>query len=260
MNLHFGTPTSIKSFADAVPLYGTKEFESATRSTVPMLSLLMHAPDLFNEIVRRLDYPYNYDLFLEYTVRPPKGRGKASHTDVMLKSGSHALAIEGKWTEPMYETVAHWLKDGKDQVNRTLVLEGWLSLLQRRTTKPLRAGDFHPSIYQMVHRAASAATAAVPTLAYFLFKLSQDDRAAKPDEIFDKLADLWDRLGSPANFPFHVVEIEAKSLDAYEPLRLLPKGDEATSEAVCVALQDSRPLFDFGGYRVRQAGLVGAGA
>jgi hypothetical protein len=59
MNLHFGNPTSIKSVADAVPLYGTKEFESATRSTVPMLSLLMHAPDLFNEIVRRLGFPDN---------------------------------------------------------------------------------------------------------------------------------------------------------------------------------------------------------
>src|SRR5438046_1368623 len=106
MNLHFGTPAAIKSVAEAVPLYGGKEFESATRSTVPMLTLLMHATDLFDEIVRRLGFPGDYDLFLEYTVRPPKGRGKASHTDVMLKSGNHALAIEGKWTEPMYETVA----------------------------------------------------------------------------------------------------------------------------------------------------------
>jgi len=129
-----------------------------------MLSLLMHAPDLFNESVRRLGFPDNYDLFLEYTVRPPKGRGKASHTDVMLRSGTHALGIEGKWTEPMYETVARWLKGGKDQANRATVLEGWLTLLQRRTTKPLQAEDFHPTIYQMVHRAAPVATAEVPSL------------------------------------------------------------------------------------------------
>ena len=130
MNLHFGAPNSIKSVADAVPLYVTKEFESDTRSTVPILSMLIHSPDLFNEIVGRLDGLGNYDLFMEYTVRPPKGRGKASHADVMLRSGNHALAVEAKSTEPMYETVAKWLKGGKDRTNRETVLDGWLSLLQ----------------------------------------------------------------------------------------------------------------------------------
>jgi hypothetical protein len=252
MKLHFGTPTTVESIADALPLYSTNEFESATRSTVPMLSLLMHAPDIFSEIVRRLDFPGDYELFLEYTVRPPKGRGKASHTDVMLKSATRALGIEGKWTEPMYPTVVKWLKAGKDQANRLSVLEGWLSLLHRQTQKTLRAADFHSTIYQMLHRAASVATADVPTLAYFLFEPSPDDRAAKPDDIFDKLADLWQRLGVPTTYSFNVVEIQAKPLEAYEPLRRLPKGQEVTAEAICVALQDSRALFDFGSYRVRQ--------
>jgi hypothetical protein len=251
MNIHFGTPNLIKAIADAVALYGEREFESARRSTVPMLALLAHAPGDFKKIVCQLGFPSEFDLFLEYTVRPPKGRGKASHSDVMLKSGAHALAIEAKWTEPMYQTVAKWLKAGKDQANRMAVLEGWLSLLQQRTAKPLQAGDFHPAIYQMVHRAASAATAEMPGLAYFLFKPSPDDRAADPDDVHKKLTDLWDRLGKPSTFPFHVVEIETKPLDAYEPLGLLPKGDEATAEAVCAALQDSKPLFDFTSYRVR---------
>ena len=112
----------------------------------------------------------------------------------------------------------------------------------------------------MVHRAASAATAEVPALAYFLFEPSPDARAAKPDVIFDKLTHLWDRLGRPAKFSFHVVEIEASPLDTYEPLRSLPKGDEATAEAVSAALQDTRPLFHFGGYRVRQVGAAEAEA
>ena len=68
------------------------------------------------------------DLFLEYTVRSPKGES-VSHTDVMLKSGPNALAIEAKWTEPMYKTVGRWLKDGNSRANKETVLEGWLSLL-----------------------------------------------------------------------------------------------------------------------------------
>jgi hypothetical protein len=220
VTLHFGRPDAVKSVADAVPLYGGREFESATRSTVPMLSLLMHAPELFDEIVRQLGFPGDYDLFLEYTVRPPKGRGKASHTDVMLRSGGHALAVEGKWTEPMYESVGKWLKAGRDQPNRT----------------------------------SAAATAVHPHLAYFLFKPSPDDRAARPHDILDKLAALWDRLGRPATFPFSVVEIEANPLDTYEPLRLLPKGEEATADAVSTALQDSKPLFSFTGFKCQRVG------
>jgi hypothetical protein len=254
MTIHFGTPTSIKVIADAVPLYDSKEFESATRSTVPMLTLLMHDLETFNKIVGPLGFSGEYDLFLEYTVGPPMGRGKASHSDVMLKAGKHALAIEGKWTEPMYGNVAKWLKSGKDQANRQAVLEGWLSLLQQRTTKQLLAEEFNSAIYQMVHRAASAATADVPSMAYFLFKPSPDNQAAKPDDIFSQLGNLWNILGRPGAFPFHVVEIEIQPLDAYEPLRGLAKGEEATAEAVCAALLDSKPLFSFKSFKTRMVG------
>ena len=82
-------------------------------------------------------------------------------------------------------------------------------------------------------------------MAYFLFKPSPDNRASKPDEILNKLSVLWDKLGKPATSPFFVVEIETRPLDAYEPLRLLPKGKETTSEVVSAALQDSQPLFAF---------------
>lgn len=250
MKAYFGTPRSVPSVADAVSLYGGKEFESPTRSTIPMLSLLIHAPDLFKEIVQQIGFPAEYDLYLEYTVRPAKGRGKASHTDVMLRSADAALAIEGKWTEPMYDTVGKWLTSGRDPANRTAVLEGWLSLLQRRTSKELCSDDFQSTIYQMLHRAASAATAAQPNLAYFLFKPSPDPRAASTDDVFRKLADLRNQIGRPARFPFHVVEIQTKPLDAHESLGCLAKGDEATSEAVCVALQGAAPLFDFDSFRI----------
>lgn len=254
MTVHFGTPKPIRAISDAVPLYGRGEFESPTRSTIPLLSLLIHSPQTFDAIIRELGFPSEYDMFLEYTVRSPGGRGKASHTDAMLTSGTSALAIEGKWTEPMYETVANWLKSGNNRPNKESVLDGWLSLLRRHTAKPLYAGDFDTAIYQMVHRAASAATAERPHLAYFLFEPSPDKRAASPSEVFGKLTDLWNRLGKPATFLFHLVEIEATPLPAYEAIRLLPKGEESTAEAICAALQASDPLFRFGVYQIQQIG------
>lgn len=256
MSIHFGTPNSIKSIRDAVLLYANSEFESATRSTIPMLTLLKHYPDQFNEIVRKLTFPGDYDLFLEYTVGPFGGLGKPSHTDVMIKSGRHSLAIEGKWTEPMYAAVKHWPKKGATRTpNQNAVLDGWLSVLAKRVGNTLDVSQFDNVIYQMIHRAASASFAGEhPRLAYFLFKPSPYPSAAKPDDIHGKLSDLWNLLGKPTSFPFYVVEIETKPLDAFEKLRLLKKGEEATTEAVCAALQDTKPLFHFGDYRIRRVG------
>src|SRR5207248_1054781 len=91
---------------------GRKEFESATRSTVPMLDLLIHSRPVFDTIISEIGIPSQYDLHLEYTVGPFGGRGKASHTDVMLTSGTESLAIEAKWTEPMYEAIKDWPEKG----------------------------------------------------------------------------------------------------------------------------------------------------
>jgi hypothetical protein len=256
MTIHFGTPKAIKTIADAVTLYANGEFDSATRSTVPMLALLMHAPDVFNNIIREIGFPDDYDLHFEYTVGPFGGRGKASHTDVMLKTDLDSLAIEGKWTEPMYATVKDWPKRGAAKTaNQLAVLQGWLNVFGRQLGKSFDVGAFDEMIYQMIHRAASAAYVGErPRLAYFLFKPSPDPRAAKSDDIFGKLTDLWHLLGKPASFPFYVVEIECKPLEKYEPLRLLVKGEEATTEAVCAALQEPTPLFQFSDYRIRRIG------
>ena len=172
------------------------------------------------------------------------------------------MAIEGKWTEPMYAAVKDWPKKGATKTpNQKAVLEGWLNVLGKRLGKTFDVADFGETIYQMVHRAASAASVGErPRLAYFLFKPSPDKRAAKPDDIFNKLTDLWNRLGKPATFLFHVVEIETIPLEAYGPLRLAVKGKETTADAVRAALLDSRPLFHFGDYRLRRIGVAGAEA
>jgi len=260
VTIHYGTPNPIRSLMDAVPLYPNSEFESATRSTVPMLALLIHAPGVFKQIVKELGFPTEYDLSLEYTVGPFGGRGTPSHTDVMLSSGQDSLAIEGKWTEPMYTTVKEWPKKGLARTtNQTAVLLGWLNVLEKRLGKSFEVEAFGGVVYQMVHRAASAAFVGErPRLAYFVFKPSPDERAATPADVFGKLTDLWHLLGSPTSFPFYLVEIETKPLEAYEPLRLLTKGEDATAEAVSAALQDSKPLFAFAVSNIRKIGEAAA--
>ena len=256
MTIYFGRPEVVRSVSDAILRYGDKEFYSPTRSTVPLLSLLVHAPTVFKGIVTELKMPAEHDLFLEYTVSPREGRGKASHTDVMIKSGSAALAIEAKWTEPMYETVGEWL-GGKTDSNKNRVLNGWLGMLEDRLGGKLYAAHFGDSIYQMVHRAASAADSGEqPRLAYFLFKCSGINNAATTDQIVAQLRSLWFKLGKPMSFPFSVVEINIEPTKAFDDIKALPKGEPATSEAVTAALLSETPLFQFGMPRIQRIGEV----
>lgn len=245
MTIHFGNPKPVQSVSDAVSLYGVKEFDSPTLSTIPMLSLLIHAPTVFDDVIKRIDFPSNHDRYLEYTVAPQYGRGKASHTDLMLKSGQKGLAIEAKWTESMYPTAGKWLGQGNNKSNKTKVLSWWLKLLNDRTGQKLTASDVHDVIYQMIHRAASAATFHRPIVAYFLFKENGKKQGATATAIQKKLSELWVKLGRPKTFPFFVVEIEMTALPPYEAIRTLPKRDETTSDAVMAALQDSKELFKF---------------
>jgi len=75
-------------------MYGGREFQSPTRSTVPLLSWLKHEQPMVSSLLRDIGMPAGCNLHLEYKVQPPKGIGKASHTDLMALSGEFALAVE----------------------------------------------------------------------------------------------------------------------------------------------------------------------
>jgi hypothetical protein len=241
MTIHFGTPKQIKKIADAVPHYGQREFESKTRSTVPMLDMLIHSRPIFDGIVRGMNFPKKCDMYLEYTVGPFGGRGNASHTDLMLIAGKDSLAIEAKWTESMYEKVSRWLSKGDEESdNRSKVLDGWLRKLGKKG-----ATNFGEVVYQMVHRAASAVEAGQQNhkLAYFVFRSSGKQKEGAATAIERELDKLWRLLGSPTAFPFYVVEIEMTEQPAFSELPE-SKGTE-TDHAVRAALQGKEKLFSF---------------
>ncbi len=89
------------------------------------------------------------------------GKGKASMTDLMITSSSHAIAIEAKWTEGKPETIEHWCTSE----NRSKVLKGWFKYINDyigsdvlKIDEFCRYGDIP---YQMVHRIASACKTAM---------------------------------------------------------------------------------------------------
>ncbi len=60
----------------------------------------------------------------------------------------------------------------------------------------------------------------------------------------DDLMNLWKLLGNPITFPFYMSVVQLSPKDAFYSISSLPKGDEATHEAVRDALYNER-LFDF---------------
>jgi len=148
MEFFWGRPQLLPIGA-VVNRYKSTEFTSPTRSTVPLLSLLKDDKPLFKSLLGSMHMPEDSNLCLEYTVKPPKGTGKVSCTDLMVISGGAALAIEAKWTEDRYETVKNWLQKGSGHSNRQTVIDGWLGLLQKHSILPLTPASFSDAVYQI---------------------------------------------------------------------------------------------------------------
>ncbi|MGA3371372.1 MAG: hypothetical protein ABSC48_06370 [Terracidiphilus sp.] len=229
--------------------YDSDEFESSTCSTVPLISLLKHGGKVWSSIVGEFA-GNSCEAHLEYEVKPPQGNSKApSHTDVMLIDGSRAIAIEAKWTEPRYEEVGEWLNKGSGPQNRRKVMNGWVSLLQKHTNKVLKIDDFSKTVYQMVHRAASACTFGNPAMAYLQFSPLPCGSPPDNGQLKNDLKNFYDLLGCPTGFPFFLIEVEAKEKPAFGRIKGLPKGSASTAKTVKNALRDG-PLFDFTGYHL----------
>ncbi len=246
MDLHYDQ-SPCDTVETAVSLYGKREFQSPTRSTVPLLSWLKHEQAAVRSLFQQLGMPANCSMHLEYTVDPPQGRGMASHTDLMVISAPCALAIEAKWTEPRYDTVGKWLTKGENRDNRQAVVTGWLGLLKEHASSELQVEDLKKKdvVYQMVHRAASACKAGTrPKLAYLVFKLSSDPKSTSAQAIKKDLAFLWQQLGSPAGFPFYLIEVKMSLTDSFDKIKELGKRDAGTPGKVKEALLQTR-LFDF---------------
>lgn len=235
----------VDDLSAALLRYPETEFISPTRSTLPLLALLKDAHSNLESLLVGLGMNANSNLHLEYTVKPPKGRGKPSHTDLMVRWQTDTLALEAEWTEPRYPTVAEWANKGRVLDNRERIMRGWLDLLQPHSSRVLNLNDFSAAVYQMVHRAASACyMAKQPRLAYLHFIPDPSGLSATSEQYLSDLKHLKDLMGHPKGFSFYLIDVEIKPTAAFEQIRDLPRDTPETASAVRAALQNG-PLFEF---------------
>jgi hypothetical protein len=229
----------VSSFKELVRSFPRDEFNSPARSTVPHLDYWRSLERKANEFTALLGEPHSsqFDLHFEYRVPVQAGRGKPSHTDLMLLSSELAVAIEAKFTEPPYEKISSWLRK-PPEANREQVLSGWLGLINRQCGVSLTQDQVFDLPYQLVHRTASACAASRPHCRV-VYQIFDPEKQPYYESILSELAKLL-RPGSPG---FSVV------LSPFEPtpryLRLLSDwgaGVPDLAESVATALVSGQLL------------------
>ena len=162
----FHKKTEINSMEQLLKCYGSNEFSSPFRSTIPLLHQLFYNLDTIKQIIPNSE---SYTFELEYETKVQKGKGRASCTDLMVYNQNKAFCIEAKRTEPLYSNVKRWLSEG-DLENRKLVLSGWLELINNRCGTAIQIPDVLDCTYQIIHRFASACNMSGDTeLNYYLY-------------------------------------------------------------------------------------------
>lgn len=246
--------TRLRDLTDLVDCYSNAEFESPFRSTVPLLSLIRDGRAVLQELLTQCGLAANAALHFEFQVPPPKGKGKPSHTDLMICAASGCMAIEAKWTERPYQTVGDWLKTSsvpgsEGEGNRRKVLSGWSSLLQRMATRPITLDDLVNLTYQTVHRAASACyVGTAPQLSYFQFVAPSRGDASMRDKRLTDLRLLDSALGNGNCFPLRLIEIDIQPTPQFDELANLPKGPQTASKVKGALI--SVKLFAFDRMRI----------
>jgi len=230
------------------------------------MSLIKDDLSLFDSIVEECGVRGAHSYHFEYKVTAPGSHGGPSQTDTMIFANDSVLALEAKWTEPRYPNVTKRLEsrivaqraksatpavdsEGRERA----IINMWLALLGTRS-KCLSIEDAGKTIYQMVHRAASAcATTHAPSLVYLHFSPSECGSAAKLDDYRADLEYLHSLVGAPAGYPFYLADLPLVPTRYFSAIRDLKKGTDETDRLVRDAIRLTK-LFEFGKPRIEQIG------
>lgn len=241
--LKFGNKEAA-DFEELVDSFPSAAFGSPRRSTVPLLDFMRSPQDRLRELAHTtgLDLSPPAELSFEYAVPVRKGRGKASFTDLHILTTELSVAVEAKYTEPMYEDVRTWLRNPPKD-NRRLVLEGWLELITQTTGCGLPQRVLLDLPYQLLHRTASACFSARAGQAVIYLVFGKDSAKCYEKPI-RALAEL---LGSDTRMQFHLVECGIDKRSSFGELeKRWKQKDEGIGDAVRTALKNST-LFSFDG-------------
>jgi uncharacterized protein DUF6946 len=233
----------VRSFEELIKELGPDAVASPRRSTVPLVdywrSPEQRLPELWERL--RVRQPGDTEMHFEYKVPVQRGRGKSSFTDLMICAGDVAVAIEAKFTEPRYESVATWL-GGTPTTNRVNVLEGWLCAIEAAAQASIPRDAVGDLPYQLIHRTASVCCVGrrKRIVVYQVFGDSPADYYA------EDLRRFAAAIAAPDRMAFVVLGCACRSTDKYARLeRRWDAGERDLGDDVSKALL-AGALLSFG--------------
>lgn len=259
------TPTD--SVDSLLSKFKGKALQSPMRSTVPLLDMALHAQSHLASIVEKCGAAPESELRFEYEASSGSKSARPSQTDLMVLGNSRAVAVEAKWTEPRYESVARRLLRrtelrkkypsveslALDREHQEAEVRAWLSRLQPLAYESLTTAGMADVVYQMIHRAASAvATGLSPSLLYLHFEDTEIRYGASTGTYKTDLADLHKKLGRPSGFRFYVATQPIQRTAAFRTIEGLSRTQSSTRAAVREAIK-AGPLFIYGAADIEQA-------
>lgn len=219
-----------------------KDFSKITRSTVPLAAFWNDQDRALSTLSRALGVDLAAASVEAEYATPVRGlgRGKASMTDIMVRTPTLAVAVEGKWTEPRYKDVAKWRGNS---MNKGHVLGHWLSLIRQHADVPTTP-NVDALVYQMLHRTASAC-AAGRTSAVVVYQVFSD-----VNHHVDYVADLRalaSAIQPRATLAIWLMTVPLTKTSAFAELQSQTTGLHAAKAARIIrqAVHET-PLFEFG--------------
>ena len=180
----------IKNKEDLMSKYGSQEFASPYRSTIPLIELFFNNESEMEKIIPGFQ---TYNCVFEYGT-PVKGIRNIdrSYTDLMIYNENKGFCIEAKRTEGAYPTVKKWFEIGNYE-NKKVILSRWLSIINIRCKTNLVSKDIEVLPCQMIHRFASACNINENSeLLYFCFDLKNNSLSYYNAQL-EKISELINR-------------------------------------------------------------------
>lgn len=167
------------------------EVHSIETSSIPMADFWHpRNKDNINQFLQVLGLDIDIDnasKCFEYPVfalKNGKEIGRPSRTDLMIIDKKYNIAIEGKYTEPLYETIKKWKNNVSSSFStKPAVLQSWYNYIRPYTEYSDKDIDSleQEVVYQFLHRTASACYGSldnnkIPVVIYHLFFDINDEK------------------------------------------------------------------------------------
>lgn len=230
----------------------TTDVHSYKASSLPLAEFWKPENSFYiNQLLRRIGWTAqefdNSRKIFEFPVKPRINnqnvkKAKPSMTDLMIRYNDingfseKQIAVEGKFTEDLYETIDEWKKSKSANSNKDDVLKSWYSYIENYC-------DFSDSakevinqnvVYQFLHRTASACfQTGNPVLLYQLFYDAFDKKSIEHQlKVAKRLISFAkDDLRFNDKIQFYIAftpilnlkEVSEKYSDCHNPLFLIMK-------------------------------------